>query len=219
MNQTTFIILSAILIIGFLVFLMFINQQKLKLQLEIKKLKEPNDELKNYQKELYELKRVELENRNMYDEKINEMKVNYERLFNNLKIELEKEKNTLKENLRAEKDYEFKRGLNQGINSSTLTVQVMPYKKVIKDTGFFSSNDFVEIGYKYQMFSNGIPCFDPHIQISESISIKEIKEENIHLIISKVDEIISKIPNPSIQVVGNVKDFGKSLLNLNKSKN
>lgn len=47
-----------------------------------------------------------------------------------------------------------------------------------------SKKEFLEIGFSYKIFSHNIPCVEIQEEIINSI-YKELKEENVNLIVAK----------------------------------
>ena len=129
-------------------------------------------------------------------------------------LDFQKQLNQIKENHREEKIQEYKRGYEDGKESSKFTINVFPYKEITKNDSLFFKKDIVLIGYKFRLFQNGIPCMEAHLEIVERISLKEIKEENIKIVIEKIENIVSKIPN--VQIMSNIKELGKEIIKLKK---
>lgn len=128
-----------------------------------------------------------------------------------LKLENEKTLNDLKEENRKIINSEYKKGFDDAVQQSAIDVQITPIKRIEKDKGYFTSKNIINLGYSYQLFNRGIPCLEPHEVIVESISSKKLNEENIKIAIEKIEAIIDRIPNPSIQMVGSLKNFRKNL--------
>jgi hypothetical protein len=62
---------------------------------------------------------------------------------------------------------------------NALTVLMYPYKEEHGEDGYFSDERRAEIGYLYQLFVAGIPCFEPHKIPVEVLSKKEVNAERI----------------------------------------
>jgi len=62
---------------------------------------------------------------------------------------------------------------------SELSVVMFPYKEEHGENGFFSDERRAEIGYKYQIFVAGVPCFDPHKIPIDVLSKKQVTPEKI----------------------------------------
>lgn len=128
-----------------------------------------------------------------------------------LKLENEKTLNDLKERNRIIINSEYNKGFDEGVKQSAIDVQITPIKRITDEKGVFTNKKIINLGYSYQLFSRGIPCLEPREVIVESISSKELNEENIKIAIEKIEDIIDRIPNPSIQMVGSLKNFKENL--------
>ena len=62
---------------------------------------------------------------------------------------------------------------------SELSVVMFPYKEEHGEDGFFSDERRAEIGYKYQIFVAGVPCFDAHKVPIDVFSKKQVNPEKI----------------------------------------
>ena len=62
---------------------------------------------------------------------------------------------------------------------SELSVVMFPYKEEHGENGFFSDERRAEIGYKYQIFVAGVPCFDAHKIPIDVLSKKQVTPEKI----------------------------------------
>lgn len=102
-----------------------------------------------------------------------------------------------------------------------LSVQIIPWKEEIDTSNFFKNRRSIKIGYKHQLFSNGMPCFEPHITVVEEIAADTLNEENINRVLTNLELVMNNIPNTgaiAVSVLGSGKDIGKSLLKLTKKK-
>lgn len=106
----------------------------------------------------------------------------------------------------------YKEGLEEGKNITNLRIQIHPYHEIIKNKKFLSNEEIINIGYKYILLVNDIPCLSSHIEILESIKKKEISEDRINAIMSKISETAMLIPNGNIQIIGSLAEFGKKLI-------
>lgn len=88
-------------------------------------------------------------------------------------------------------------------------VEVYPYRETIIDEGVFNDTKYLEIGYKYQLFVNDIPCFEPHIQPVEKILEKELCVEKIKYAVEQIQTVMPQ--NAGIKLVGNLAEFSKGL--------
>lgn len=62
---------------------------------------------------------------------------------------------------------------------NAITVLMYPYKQEHGEDGYFSDERRAEIGYLYQLFVAGVPCFEPHKIPVEVLSKKEVNVERI----------------------------------------
>lgn len=73
-------------------------------------------------------------------------------------------------------------------SESALSVTVHPFVDTEIEKGVFSKQHKVEIGYKYQLFVQGLPCFEPHAVVVERSVHKEVNEETIEFFKTKALE-------------------------------
>jgi len=57
---------------------------------------------------------------------------------------------------------------------SPLTVVVHPFVDTTEDKGMFKKSTTVEVGYKYQLMVQGIPCMEPHRMVVETQTKSEV---------------------------------------------
>lgn len=62
---------------------------------------------------------------------------------------------------------------------NTLSVVTYPYKEEHGDSGFFSDERRAEIGYKFQVFVSGVPCFEAHKVVTDVLSKKQVNQERV----------------------------------------
>lgn len=74
-------------------------------------------------------------------------------------------------------------------SQSGLSVTVHPFVNTSKQKGLFTSETLVEVGYKYQLLIQGLPCFEPHTVVVETTREKEVNDETIELLKSKAVEL------------------------------
>jgi hypothetical protein len=94
-------------------------------------------------------------------------------------------------------------------------VQIFPWKEETETSHFFKKHE-LKIGYKYQLFINGIPCFEPHVQIHETLVVNKLDKDNIQIAINGLQSTISALASihPSVKAVGDCNDIANSLLGL-----
>lgn len=160
-------------------------------------------------------------------------KSNIENLQNNISIKeqeiqnLKKELDTnitnykneilnLKEDFLIEKEKVFDKGIAKGKELSNYRIEIHPYQEIKQVKKILGSEDVLNIGYKYMMFINDTPTAYSHIEIFETVSKKEIDEEKVNKLISRISEISNLVPNGNVKLVGNIAEFGKNLLNFRK---
>lgn len=137
---------------------------------------------------------------------------NLQEQLNQLKINQLSEINELKEKHRNELKSEFEEGFKKGINISKIEVRVTPIKRIKKEGNFGFKKEVLEIGYSYRLFSNDLPCLDPHDEIIEKIEIKEINEKFVELLNEKFNQIIERIPNSNFVITESIEAFTSKLL-------
>lgn len=76
----------------------------------------------------------------------------------------------------------------KGQRATEYKIAVSPFKDIYVDKGFFIDDEYIAIGYQYQLFVNGIPCFEPHITIIESMLVKELNREKLDYIIKLLNK-------------------------------
>ena len=78
----------------------------------------------------------------------------------------------------AERTASYKRE-QEILEKNSITVLMHPYKQEHGENGYFSDERRAEIGYQYQLFVAGVPCFEPHRVAVEVLSKKEVNVERI----------------------------------------
>ena len=68
---------------------------------------------------------------------------------------------------------------------SARSVTAHPFVSTSTEKGIFSRETTVEIGYKYKLFVQGFPCFEPHSVVVESSVHKEVNEETLDMLKSR----------------------------------
>ncbi len=69
-----------------------------------------------------------------------------------------------------------------------LSVVLYPFVSTVAERSLFTRETKVEVGYKYQLLVQGLPCFEPHVVVVETAQHKEMNEETIELLKSKAVE-------------------------------
>ncbi len=62
---------------------------------------------------------------------------------------------------------------------SPLTVTVHPFVDAAEDKGLFKKSTTLEVGYKYQLMVQGIPCMEPHRVVVETQTKVELDDQAI----------------------------------------
>lgn len=143
--------------------------------------------------------------------------INTHEIISELKIRNKDEINQLKENHRSELKKEYDDGFKKGIEISKIEVRVTPIRRAKMERSMLSKKELLEIGFSYRIFSNGIPCLEPHEEIVESIYKKELNEENVNLIAAKIESAISKIPNTNLILTESISSFANKLIDKKSS--
>lgn len=84
---------------------------------------------------------------------------------------------------------------------AALKVSVRPYVRTTKKSSFISDSYTCDVGYQYQLMVQGIPCFAPHIQITDSQSYSELNDERIAMLSNlamQAAQAAISIKNPAI---------------------
>ena len=93
--------------------------------------------------------------------------------------------------------FAFKSKIEESRNSG-LSVITYPYKEVHGEDGWFSDDRNAVVGCKFQLFVNGIPCFEPHKIPVETFSKKEVNtariEQAVNQTVNLIDTIASMHP-------------------------
>lgn len=78
----------------------------------------------------------------------------------------------------SEKISSYEREL-ESFRKNGLSVVTYPYKEEHGENGFFSDERRAEVGYKYQVFVAGVPCFEAHKVVIDVFSKKQVNVERI----------------------------------------
>jgi len=121
------------------------------------------------------------------------------------------------ENLRVS----YEKGYQDSQEKKEFSVQISPWKEEVDSSNFFKNKKSVKIGYKYQLFSNGLPCLEPHKIVVDEMTVDSLNEENVERAFSNLELVMNNIPNTgnlAISILGNGKDLAKNLLRLGAKK-
>lgn len=89
------------------------------------------------------------------------------------------------------------------LKESGLTLVTYPYKDEHGKDGVIFDERRVEIGYKYQLFVNGTPCFQPHIVVTDTLTKKDINGERIDYALQRATEMVLQLSelHPAIKAL------------------
>ena len=73
------------------------------------------------------------------------------------------------------------------LKANGLSVVVHPFVNTEADKGILIRSTKVEVGYKYQLFVQGFPCFEPHTVVLESTVHKEVDQQMLDLLKQKAE--------------------------------
>lgn len=127
------------------------------------------------------------------------------------------------EKILNEKNHEIRESYELGFNDATekngFSIQILPWTEELDSSSFFKNKKSVKIGYKYQLFSQGLPCLQPHIIVVEELTVDKLNEENINRAFDNLELAMNNIPNAgnlAIKILGNSKQLASGLLKLVK---
>lgn len=115
----------------------------------------------------------------------------------------------------------YEKGFKDSQDKKEFSVQISPWKEEVDSSNFFKNRKSVKIGYKYQLFSNGLPCLEPHTIVVEELSVDKLNEENIKNAFTNLELVMNNIPNTgnlAVKILGNSKDLAQNLLRLGNKK-
>lgn len=99
------------------------------------------------------------------------------------------------------------------LKESGLTLVTYPYKEEHGENGVIFDERRVEIGFKYQLFVNGTPCFQPHVVPTETLTKKEINEERIGNALQKATDMVMQLSelHPKIKALKSGSDVAATV--------
>jgi hypothetical protein len=94
------------------------------------------------------------------------------------------------------------------IKESGLTLVTYPYKVEHGENGMIFDERRVEIGYKYQLFVNGAPCFQPHVVPTDTLTKKDINGERISNALQQATDMVMQLSelHPAIKAIKSAND-------------
>lgn len=103
-----------------------------------------------------------------------------------VQLAIDDERNRAREALQ-QAEQRFSQTLEDQKNSA-LSVVVHPFVNTDAQKGMFTKETKIEIGYKYQLFVQGLPCFEPHTMVLESTVQKEVDQQTLDFLKSKAEQ-------------------------------
>lgn len=94
---------------------------------------------------------------------------------------------------RAFADGQRQAELRQEKIDKAFSVKIRPYVKKIGVTSFpyMSSTHKLQVGYQYQLYVTGVPCFHPHIIVENEYEEKKFEDERMKYFVDKAIEVAS----------------------------
>lgn len=127
------------------------------------------------------------------------------------------------EKILNDKNHEIRESYESGFKEATekngFSIQILPWTEEMDSSSFFKNKKSVKIGYKYQLFSQGLPCLQPHTIIVEELTVDKLNEENINRAFDNLELAMNNIPNAgnlAVNILGNSKQLASGLLKLVK---
>lgn len=105
-------------------------------------------------------------------------------------LESQNEARATQAKMLAEAEERFQKELVE-VKKNDITVTVHPFVNTAKDEGLIFKDTRVEIGYKYQLFVKGLPCFAPHVEVTESSIQKEVNQESLKHLLERAEQLAS----------------------------
>ncbi|MBK6741265.1 MAG: hypothetical protein IPG64_27125 [Haliea sp.] len=99
------------------------------------------------------------------------------------------------------------------LKESGLTLVTYPYKEEHGKDGVIFDERRVEIGYKYQLFVNGTPCFQPHIVATDTLTKKDINGERIEYALQRATDMVLQLSelHPAIKALKSGSDVNATV--------
>lgn len=106
------------------------------------------------------------------------------------------------------------------IKESGLTLVTYPYKEEQGENGVLFDERRVEIGYRYQLFVNGTPCFQPHVITTDTLTKKDINGERIEYAMKRATEMVIQLSelHPAIKALKSGSDVATAVKNLARKR-
>lgn len=74
-----------------------------------------------------------------------------------------------------------------------MSIVAYPYERVEGDDGWVVDDRLAEIGYQYQLFIKGVPCFSPHEVITKRVHKKEVNQEKLTSLRDDVEKLLTAV--------------------------
>jgi len=96
------------------------------------------------------------------------------------------------------------------LTKEAFSVITYPYKEDSGTDGLFSDDRRMEVGYKFQLFINGIPCFDAHKIPVETFEKKQVSPSKIEAASQTAIGIIQQMAqlHPAIRAYSSAAEVG-----------
>lgn len=109
----------------------------------------------------------------------------------------------------------YNRGSSDAIRNMGFSVQVTPFKEESDLSNLIKNKRSIKVGYKYQLFVNDIPCFEPHVTIVDEIATDNINQANIDRILGLLETTMGTLQGMTMAGLPlKVVSSGKMLLSL-----
>jgi hypothetical protein len=84
-----------------------------------------------------------------------------------------------------------------------LSVTTYPYEEQMGDDGLITDDRRAEIGYKFQLFINGVPCFEAHKVPIQILHKKEVRVEKIQQVMETTVNLLENMAkmHPAIKAL------------------
>lgn len=80
-----------------------------------------------------------------------------------------------------------------------LSVVAYPYTIERGDDGWFSDDRYAEVGYKYQLFVRGVPCFEAHRVPFKQFEQSEVSLSKVKAVREEVEQLLASLASQAPQ--------------------
>lgn len=112
---------------------------------------------------------------------------------------------------------EFKAKLEEA-RAHQLSVVVHPFVRTRKNDGWLTKESTADVGYKYQLMLQGIPCFAAHDVVVESSVHKEMNHETIAFLQQKAEQLANIAFAAKGGVLASTVSMGKTAISSAQTK-